>query len=532
MPASISISQLSWSTPDGNRLLDHLDLVFAPERCGLVGRNGTGKSTLLRLIAGEIAPRAGRIIVDGTIGVMRQIVDVAPDESIADLFGVRDALAILARAEAGTASLDELAESDWTLEARLIEALASVGLDAGPETPLAMLSGGQRSRAAIAAATFGDPDFLLLDEPTNNLDRAGGDAVIGLLDGWRGGAIVVSHDRELLDHMDAIVELSALGAARYGGGWSAYRDRKAIELAAAEQNLATAERHEGEVARHIQQATERKQRRDGAGARKGAKGGQPRILIGARKQRAEESGGAGARLAERQRGEAAAAAEAARGRIEILEPMKVALSPTGLIGDRTVLRLAGVVAGYDRAVLDGLDLEIVGPERIAIGGANGAGKSTLLAVITGRLEPWAGERKCPLPFALLDQRVSLLDPALSVAANHARRHPGATDNACRAALARFRFRAEAADRIVGSLSGGQKLRAGLACVLGGEAPPPLLILDEPTNHLDLDSIAAVEVGLAAYDGALLVVSHDEAFLAAIGIERRLELAGGRLVEGG
>ncbi|KQX20937.1 MULTISPECIES: ABC-F family ATP-binding cassette domain-containing protein [unclassified Sphingomonas] len=532
MSASISISQLGWSTPDGHRLLDHLDLVFAPERCGLVGRNGIGKSTLLRLIAGEIAPRAGRIVVDGTIGMMRQIVDVAPDERIADLFGVRDALAILARAEAGRASLDELAEADWTLEARLIEALSAVGLDAGPETPLAMLSGGQRSRAAIAAATFGDPDFLLLDEPTNNLDRAGRDAVIGLLDRWRGGAIVVSHDRELLDHMDAIVELSALGAARHGGGWSAYRDRKAIELAAAERDLASAERQESEVARHIQQAAERKQRRDGAGARKGAKGDQPRILIGARKQRAEESGSAGARLAERQRGAAAEAAEAARGRIEILEPMTVALSPTGLIGDRTVLRLAGVVAGHDRAILDGLDLEIVGPERIAVGGANGAGKSTLLAVIAGGLEPWAGDVKRPLPFALLDQRVSLLDPALSVAANHARRHPDATDNACRAALARFRFRADAADRIVGSLSGGQKLRAGLACVLGGEAPPPLLILDEPTNHLDLDSIAAVEAGLAAYDGALLVVSHDEAFLAAIGIERQLELAGGRLVDGG
>ncbi|MES2498773.1 MAG: ABC-F family ATP-binding cassette domain-containing protein [Pseudomonadota bacterium] len=532
MSPSIALSQLSWSTPDGHRLLDRLDLVFAPERCGLVGRNGIGKSTLLRLIAGEMPPRAGRIAVTGTIGMMRQIVDVAPDDTIADLFGVRDDLALLARAEAGAATLDELGEADWTLEARLLAALGAVGLDAGPDTPLAALSGGQRSRAAIAAATFGDPDFLLLDEPTNNLDRAGRDAVIGLIDGWRGGAIVVSHDRALLDHMDAIVELTTLGAARYGGGWSAYIARKAIELAAAEQGLALAERQEAEVERKVQQATERKQRRDGAGARTGAKGGMPRILIGARKQRAEESGGAGARLAERQRSDAADAAEAARGRGEILEPMTVVLAPTGLVGDRSVLRLAGVVAGYDRAapVLDGLDFEITGPERIAIGGANGAGKSTLLAVVTGRLEPWAGAAKRSLSFALLDQRVSLLDPALSVAANYARRHPGATANGCRAALARFRFRAEAADQIVGSLSGGQKLRAGLACVLGGDAPPPLLILDEPTNHLDLDSIAAVEAGLAAYDGALLVVSHDQAFLAAIGIDRRLDLLGGRLVE--
>lgn len=127
--------------------------------------------------------------------------------------------------------------------------------------------------------------------------------------------------------------------------------------------------------------------------------------------------------------------------------------------------------------------------------------------------------------------MSLLDPDLSVAANFARLHPGATDNGCRAAQ-RFRFRAEAADQWAGSLSGGQKLRAGLACVLGGEALPPLLILDEPTNHLDLDSIAAIEAGLRAYDGALLVVSHDEAFLAAIGIGRRVALEEGRLEEVG
>lgn len=113
---------------------------------------------------------------------------------------------------------------------------------------------------------------------------------------------------------------------------------------------------------------------------------------------------------------------------------------------------------------------------------------------------------------------------MSIAGNFLRLNPGTTDNQCRAALARFRFRAEAADRIAGTLSGGQMLRAGLACVLGAPQPPQLLILDEPGNHLDLDSLTAVESGLAAYDGALLVVSHDPAFLRAIGIERTVELS--------
>jgi ATPase subunit of ABC transporter with duplicated ATPase domains len=119
--------------------------------------------------------------------------------------------------------------------------------------------------------------------------------------------------------------------------------------------------------------------------------------------------------------------------------------------------------------------------------------------------------------------VSLLGPALSVLDNFKRLTPEADENACRAALARFMFRADAAHQIVGTLSGGQTLRAGLACVLGGASPPPLLILDEPTNHLDLSSIEAIESALSAYDGALLIVSHDEAFLKAVGVTRRLAL---------
>jgi ATPase subunit of ABC transporter with duplicated ATPase domains len=129
----------------------------------------------------------------------------------------------------------------------------------------------------------------------------------------------------------------------------------------------------------------------------------------------------------------------------------------------------------------------------------------------------------PVPFAMLDQRVSLLDPGESIRDNFLRLNPGATENACRATLAAFLFRADAALQVVGTLSGGQMLRAGLACVLGGPRPPQLLILDEPTNHLDIDSIEAVEAGLSAYDGALLVVSHDESFLANVGVTRRLAL---------
>lgn len=524
MPA-ITVSHLSWSTPDGRAVLSGLDLQFQPERTGIVGRNGVGKSTLLRLLTGELTPTAGHIAIDGSVAMLRQTVQVGADESIADLFEVRAGLALLRKAEAGEASADEIAEADWTLEARIDEALANVGLPVPPETPLTTLSGGQRTRAALAGAMFAAPDFLLLDEPTNNLDREGREAVRDLLAGWRGGAIVVSHDRELLEEMDAIVELTMLGAARYGGGWSAYRARKEIEAAAAEAELAGAEKRADAVQRQAQAATERQDRRDSGGRRKAARGDMPRILIGAQKRRAEETRAAGSRLADRQRGAADEQLSAARAKIEIVDPLSIGLPSTGLPSSRTVLSLDHVTAGYapGHPIIRDVSLVVTGPERVAITGPNGSGKSTLLALIAGTLTPWEGAVRVPVPFALFDQRVSLLDPALSIAGNFLRLNPGTSNNQCRAALARFRFRAGAADRIVGALSGGQMLRAGLACVLGAPTPPQLLILDEPGNHLDIDSLTAVETGLAAYDGALLVVSHDSAFLDAIGIARTIEL---------
>ena len=193
MPASITLSHLSWSTPEGRTLLSDLDLTFGSERTGLVGRNGVGKTTLLKLISGELQPHSGSVAVNGRLGLLRQIVQVDPRETIASLFGTVDALVVLRRAETGIASAEDLANADWTLEARMASALARVGFDAQPNTPLSTLSGGQSTRAALAALVFAEPDFLLLDEPTNNLDREGREAVIDLLASWRGGDDAARH---------------------------------------------------------------------------------------------------------------------------------------------------------------------------------------------------------------------------------------------------------------------------------------------------------------------------------------------------
>jgi ATPase subunit of ABC transporter with duplicated ATPase domains len=523
--ASISVVNLRWSTPDGQPLFNNLNLGFGPERTGLVGRNGVGKSTLLKLISGELEPTVGRISTRGKIATLRQTVQTRPGEIVADLLGARIGFTLLRKADAGTATIEELADVDWTLETRATAALAQVGLNVPLDAPLAKLSGGQRTRAAVAGAVFARPDLLLLDEPTNNLDRDGRLAVRQLLEGWRAGAIVVSHDRELLETMDAIVELTSLGGSRYGGNWSNYQARKEIELASAEHDLANAERRLVEISRKAQQSIERKQRRDAAGVRKSARGDMPRILAGARRDRAEKTGGVDARLADRQRESSEHAREEARGRIERIEPLRVELEPSGLITGRRVLDVDHVNFGYSREVpvLRDVLLSLVGPERVAISGPNGSGKSTLLEIIAGLRLPWSGCARIHVSFALFDQSLSMLDPGETIAMNYSRLNPGVDDNIIRASLARFQFRAEAADRFVGTLSGGQSLRAGLACVLGAPPMPQLLILDEPTNHLDLDSVAALEGALRAYDGALLVVSHDAAFLDAIAIERRLEL---------
>ena len=528
MLASVTLKHLSYATPDNQPLLSGLDLAFGPQRTGLIGRNGTGKSTLLKLIAGELAPSDGSIAVTGTLGMLRQSVQLDDAQTVAHALGVSAALARLARLEAGQGTIEDAGEADWTLPERIAATLAQLGLpDLDADRPLATLSGGQRTRLALAGLVLGQPDMILLDEPTNNLDADGRLAVAELLRHWRGGAIVVSHDRDLLMQMDIIVELTTLGAKTYGGNWEHYAQRKALDLASAEQGLATAQRKVSEIDRKVQQASERKARRDAAGARKGARGDIPKILLGGRKENAENSGGDAARLADRQRGAAAETLSEARAQVEIRTPLTVKLAPTGLPAGKTVVQADRLTGGPVPAspVIRELSFALIGPERVAISGPNGSGKTTLLRLLTGALAPASGAARILGRHALLDQTVSLLDPALTIADNFRAHNRDADETSVRAALARFMFRADAALQVVGSLSGGEMLRAGLATTIGSTTPPELLLLDEPTNHLDIAAVEAVEAGLRAYDGALLVISHDRKFLDNIGITSEIVLGG-------
>jgi ATPase subunit of ABC transporter with duplicated ATPase domains len=524
MTAFLTLDSISLATPDGRPLVDGLTLAIGRERTGLVGRNGCGKSTLLRLLAGECEPAGGTVRRAGSIGMLAQLAD--DRLTVAEALGVADGLARLRRVESGKGSLEDATEADWTLQARLDAALIETGLPAlATDRRLASLSGGERTRVALARLLIEAPDLLLLDEPTNNLDSEGRRAVTELLARWPGGVVVASHDRVLLERVDRIVELAAVGVTVFGGAWPAFAEARDAARARAEAELSRAVDALRQAERAAQREKEKKARRDKAGRARRAKGADSKMFLDAEKQRAENSAARESHIADRLIGDRMEALEHARARVEVLTPLSIDLPKTGLPGGRELIALKDVVMAHgDRRLFGPLSFDVRGPERIAIAGANGSGKTTLLGLIAGRLEPTAGDISRPTGrVAMLDQHVGLLDPASTILDNLRRLNPDLSDNEARAALARFAFRNKAALRIAGTLSGGERLRAGLACVFARREPPLLLLLDEPTNHLDLTSIEELETALAGFDGAVIAVSHDLRFLQAIGVERQIRL---------
>ncbi|HEX2189540.1 MAG TPA: ATP-binding cassette domain-containing protein, partial [Longimicrobiaceae bacterium] len=467
----------------------------------------------------------------GPVAVLPQEFRPEPHAPLAAVLGIDGRLAALRRMDAGeaTAADLEVVGDDWDLPERAAAVLARFGLGHLPlDRPVGAVSGGEGTRVALAGLALGRPDFLLLDEPTNHLDAASREALYAFVEGWTGGLLCVSHDRALLRRMDRIVELSALGVRVYGGNYDAYRARRDADDAAAERELDSARAALRAAEREAREVRERQARRDAQGRRDRATANMPKILLNGRRAQAQATGARVRAVTEREVEERRARADAARRRVEERERPRFDLPSTGLPAGRTVLEMEDVTVrfpGTARPVLDGVSLRIAGPERVALVGPNGSGKTTLLRVAMGRLAPDGGTvRRLPDgETACLDQDGAALEPARSVLESFRAFHPRMDSTAARYALARFLFSDEAALQAVGTLSGGQRLRASLACVLGGERPPSLLVLDEPTNHLDLDALEALESALLAYDGALLVVSHDAAFLEAVGVERRVVL---------
>ncbi|HAE27962.1 MAG TPA: ABC transporter, partial [Hyphomonas adhaerens] len=328
MTCFLTLDALSLSTPDGTPLFRDLTLSLGRERVGLVGRNGSGKSTLLRAIMGDVPPSGGHIHSGGTVGMLQQALDETQD--LAGALGVTGALACLARLEAGQGNVEDAAAADWTLPSRIEQALADTGLRQIPlDTPVAILSGGERMRAALARQNIEAPDLLLLDEPTNNLDTEGREAISTLLRTWPGGLLIASHDRDLLEQVDRIVELSPVGTTLFSGGWHEYAAAREAAREAAEADLARASDALKRTRKSAQQAKEKQDRRDKAGRTTRAKGDAPKMLLDKRQERAEATRGKGSALAARQMSESEAHVAEARERIEILAPLTMDLPLCG-----------------------------------------------------------------------------------------------------------------------------------------------------------------------------------------------------------
>ncbi|WP_409269244.1 ABC-F family ATP-binding cassette domain-containing protein [Massilia sp. BHUDP2] len=521
----LALDSASFILPDGRPLLSGLTEAFDTRHTGLVGRNGIGKSVLAQLLAGMLAPSSGSCLREGRVHYLSQQVDQARDGTVAALAGVQDVLDALARIEAGS-----IAEADfalvgerWDLPARLRHALDQAGLghlDAA--TPAGRLSGGEAMRVALLGAMLSDADFLILDEPTNHLDGPSRQALAAQLRAWRRGLIVVSHDRALLGQMERIVELSPQGLRSYGGNVDFYLEARAAEQAGALHELGHARQALQREERAMREQHELQQRRQAQGAREGKAANQAKILLGRQKERSENSSGrlrqqheeARRQLHERVR-------EAAHG---LREDGAVRLHATQVaaVAQRRVVELIDAELPFAAPALRTISLVVTGRQRIGITGPNGCGKSTLLKVIAGELAPLSGRAVRDPACAWLDQRLGTLDPGRSTIEQLLARNRSTGQDRLRTYLAQIGLDARQVAQPTGQLSGGERLKAALACALYADPPARLLLLDEPGNHLDLASMAALEAMLRQYAGALVVVSHDEVFLERLGLTHRLE----------
>ncbi|MGK5682736.1 ABC-F family ATP-binding cassette domain-containing protein [Actinoplanes sp. URMC 104] len=531
----IVCTALSFSWPDDTPVFDDLTVSVPGGRTGLVAANGAGKSTLLRLIAGELRPTGGTVSVGGVLGYLPQHLPFAGEQTVAQVLGVDRTIAALHAIESGDAGEQHFAVvgNDWDVEERSRAELDRLGLgDVGLDRRLGTLSGGQVVSLGLAAQLLKQPDVLLLDEPTNNLDAAARDRLTAVLRGWTGCLLVVSHDRALLDEMDRIAALDHGAIRWYGGNFTAYAEAVEAERDVADRQVRNAEQDLKRQKREMQQARERSARRQSTAARNLGSAGLARIHAGNLKNSAQVSAARSNDVHASRVVEAQARYDDASWAARQDDRIVIELPATAVPAGRTVFsgeRLQAAYEGRPVFAAGGIDLSIRGPERIALLGPNGAGKSTLMRLISGDQAPVSGTAvRAEGRVAYLSQRLDLLDEDRTVAENLASSAPALPDAERMNLLARFLFRGSRAHLPVRVLSGGERLRATLACVLLAEPAPQLLLLDEPTNNLDLESAGQLEAALLAYRGAFVVVSHDERFLDAIGIGRRLVLEDGRL----
>ncbi len=528
--ASIVCTGLGFAWPDGSPVLTDFPLAVGPGRTGLIGLNGSGKSTLLKLIAGELTPTAGTVKVAGEVGYLPQHAPLDTHLRVDQALGIAATRAALHAIENGDASEQHFTAvgDDWDVEERARATLDQLGLPGVDlDRTIGEVSGGESVLLRLAALLLRRPDVLLLDEPTNNLDRAARQRLYDAVAGWSGVLVVVSHDRELLQLVDRIADLRGGEIHWYGGNFSAYEEALAVEQEAAERMVRVAEADVQRQKRELADAHIKLARRVRYGNKMNANKREPKIVMNERKREAQVSAGKHRIMHTERLKEARERLDEAAEAVRDDDEIRIDLPHTAVPPGRTVLTLQALRTRYGARA----DVEVRGPERIALTGRNGSGKTTLLRTVAGELPPEEGAAQVHVPHRFLPQRLEVLDDTLTVVENVARFAPDATNNRIRARLARFLFKGARADQVAGTLSGGERFRASLAALMLAEPAPQLLMLDEPTNNLDMASVRRLVTALESYEGALLVVSHDLPFLRDIGITRWLAVEGGELTDG-
>ncbi|WP_374034206.1 ATP-binding cassette domain-containing protein [Bdellovibrio bacteriovorus] len=496
---------LFYELPHGAKLLNDISFTWNFRRCALVGPNGVGKTTLAKILAGILEPKSGELRCSQSVVYLAQVsepADITVGEYLIGLW--------------------ESPVADPAVWGLLLQ-------DIPLEQNLKSLSGGQWTRVRIAEALGRGGGLLILDEPTNNLDREARELVYRFVREYPGCLLLISHDRELLEEVDGIWELSSQGLSSYGGSYSFYEEQKQAERELLEEKIDRARREKKKLEREHHDKLQSQEKRMRQGDAKAAKGGIPRIIVGGLKRRAQETH---ARINVNEEKRVEKSQENLR---ELVQAQKLEsrlgldLSAAALPEGKLVFELDQFNLSYssEGSFLweEALTCTMRGPRRWALYGVNGAGKTSLLDCLLSRSQAVRTAGVCRLgevPVQVLDQNYSQLSADQSVLENvmeKSRFDLVETRNR----LAQFQFFGDMVHRKTGDLSGGEKLKASLAKLLMSQPVPQLLILDEPTNNLDLASLKVLEMALMEYAGALLVVSHDEVFLQNIGVEAVLEI---------
>ncbi|MDX6921899.1 ABC-F family ATP-binding cassette domain-containing protein [Enterobacter roggenkampii] len=519
---SFILHQVTCQFPTGDTLFGPLNLTLEPSLCALVGRNGSGKTRLLRLLAGLDEPATGHIERFGSHAWVAQQHVISSQTTLAELLGYDAIFAARKRIDSGDYQPDDLALLDghWDIAERLSEAFINATLPPfEPDKPAIELSGGERIRALLCGAFTAGADFLLLDEPTNHLDRQGRAWFYDQLSRYQGGVLVASHDRELLEQVPRILELSASGLRSYGGNYADYQAQRDAEQQAARAALEHAATERKRTRARMQKEHDDSQRRSAKTLRT------VDTLNIASFERVKYKGAAKERIGtwKKQHSEENealnAAVNKARERVEDDNPVMFTLPGSQIPEGKQVLVLEDLVLQH--VPVPPLNWRMDGPMRVALKGPNGCGKSTLLKTLLGEVAPRSGSCKVSVSCAYLDQHLSRLDLSQSVMTHLNLSHTPLEEGVLRTRLAQLQLGADKVMLPLAALSGGERLKAALACVLWRAEATQLLLLDEPTNHLDLASVQAIEAALAGFPGALLVVSHDEAFLSGLTLTHAL-----------